>query len=144
MRISDWSSDVCSSDLFDQAILRAGAVERHAELIGAFDLPVRDEHERDVRVGGKGRGARCVAAVVVNDGQVVAGARDDALQRRDRRIRIDLRRAAAELIDVGRRTDDGDAFHAAGIERGSEETTSELQALMRISYAVFYLKKKKR
>src|SRR3546814_16759347 len=55
MRISDWSSDVCSSDL--------------------------------------------------------------ALQRRDRRIRIDLRRAAAELIDVGRRTDDGDAFHTAGIER---------------------------
>src|SRR3546814_5515946 len=39
-----------------------------------------------------------------------------------------------------------DAFHRAGIgvilDR-SEEHTSELQSLMRISYAVFFLKKKK-
>src|SRR3546814_5338812 len=32
---------------------------------------------------------------------------------------------------------------AAGMERRSEEHTSELQSLMRISYAVFCLKKKK-
>src|SRR3546814_2467429 len=35
------------------------------------------------------------------------------------------------------------AFHAAGDHDRSEEHTSELQSLMRISYAVFCLKKKK-
>src|SRR3546814_8883270 len=34
------------------------------------------------------------------------------------------------------------ALIAAGVERRSEEHTSELQSLMRISYAVFCLKKK--
>src|SRR3546814_9952543 len=34
--------------------------------------------------------------------------------------------------------------HAADDQRRSEEHTSELQSLMRISYAVFCLKKKKR
>src|SRR3546814_4492321 len=36
-----------------------------------------------------------------------------------------------------------DQFRAVGRERRSEEHTSELQSLMRISYAVFCLKKKK-
>src|SRR3546814_5834125 len=36
------------------------------------------------------------------------------------------------------------ALYARGIGRRSEEHTSELQSLMRISYAVFGLKKKKR
>src|SRR3546814_3971322 len=35
-------------------------------------------------------------------------------------------------------------FAAAGLEPRSEEHTSELQSLMRISYAVFCLKKKKK
>src|SRR3546814_6516907 len=38
---------------------------------------------------------------------------------------------------------DGAALDAAGHQRRSEEHTSELQSLMRISYAVFCLKKKK-
>src|SRR3546814_7658882 len=37
----------------------------------------------------------------------------------------------------------GRAGNAAGLSRRSEEHTSELQSLMRISYAVFCLKKKK-
>src|SRR3546814_4972604 len=36
-----------------------------------------------------------------------------------------------------------DANHVAGAQPRSEEHTSELQSLMRISYAVFCLKKKK-
>src|SRR3546814_4471167 len=36
----------------------------------------------------------------------------------------------------------GNVDHAAGRRRRSEEHTSELQSLMRISYAVFCLKKK--
>src|SRR3546814_8375731 len=38
----------------------------------------------------------------------------------------------------------GVAFFCRGVEARSEEHTSELQSLMRISYAVFCLKKKKR
>src|SRR3546814_7816724 len=48
--------------------------------------------------------------------------------------------------DIGRplgQTRDGGALLAGGVGR-SEEHTSELQSLMRISYAVFCLKKKKK
>src|SRR3546814_3833046 len=41
-------------------------------------------------------------------------------------------------------TDAGRSSHARNALRRSEEHTSELQSLMRISYAVFCLKKKKR
>src|SRR3546814_8655505 len=37
-----------------------------------------------------------------------------------------------------------DAQHRAGLHQRSEEHTSELQSLMRISYAVFCLKKQKK
>src|SRR3546814_2338194 len=55
----------------------------------------------------------------------------------------------ADLIerhnDIARRIDAGDARALLGIDDDarSEEHTSELQSLMRISYAVFCLKKKK-
>src|SRR3546814_9871622 len=45
------------------------------------------------------------------------------------------------LLDIMRRQDDRDAALAQGSHR-SEEHTSELQSLMRISYAVFCLKQK--
>src|SRR3546814_11747679 len=59
------------------------------------------------------------------------------------------------LLDVLREHEDADAGPAAadlqrgtepfvGVMRRSEEHTSELQSLMRISYAVFCLKKKKK
>src|SRR3546814_5604848 len=51
--------------------------------------------------------------------------------------------AVATGRDCG--TDDGNAFGRHGdVDRRSEEHTSELQSLMRISYAVFCLKKKKK
>src|SRR3546814_6238578 len=88
MRISDWSSDVCSSDLGEH-----GAVVEH--------------ERRDIAFGG------------------------------DRAI----------IRAVGRNL--GLEIDALVIERQpgfvrSEEHTSELQSLMRISYAVFCLKKKKK
>src|SRR3546814_5759486 len=112
MRISDWSSDVCSSDL-----LLARAPSRCRQGLGSeCSCPVRPRHRAD-------RGA---------DGA-------DA----------DLREGAAPLDR--RRADQGAcAYHRrraarkypARAAQRSEEHTSELQSLMRISYAVFCLKKK--
>src|SRR3546814_7544298 len=84
MRISDWSSDVCSSDL-------------------------RSSHRRRIRHDPESR----------NTGPLLA-----PLQSRRRRT---LPRVPRMVRSDGRR---------------SEEHTSELQSLMRISYAVFCLKKK--
>src|SRR3546814_3095432 len=99
MRISDWSSDVCSSDLLANG---------------------RDRARQNL---GRTAGGRCGAAGLVSrssaNGRSRSRERDDA----------GLRRAA--------RCD------AAAADR-SEEHTSELQSLMRISYAVFCLKKKKK
>src|SRR3546814_5953168 len=105
MRISDWSSDVCSSDL---------AVARDA-----------------VQRTGRGRGT---------------GAAGD---RRDRRLRCrthpGARRALFAVRDPARATRPADDAMVRTRRRRlgrSEEHTSELQSLMRISYAVFCLKKK--
>src|SRR3546814_6882574 len=83
MRISDWSSDVCSSDLDRRAAERAVAARRACQR-AVREKPVQPD--RAVRQG------RC---------------------------------------------------HRARLGRRSEEHTSELQSLMRISYAAFCLKKKK-
>src|SRR3546814_5044581 len=62
--------------------------------------------------------------------------------RRPRRHRPRLRRLQAERA-AGRLRPGGGARDQHRRRQGSEEHTSELQSLMRISYAVFCLKKKK-
>src|SRR3546814_2660372 len=104
MRISDWSSDVCSSDLprrRDEGLADAAAVlaaDRDVLQVGI------------ARRQAPGRRARLVVA-----GVHAAGVGIDHLR---------------QLVGVG-----------AAQFRRSEEHTSELQSLMRISYAVFCLKK---
>src|SRR3546814_4497168 len=117
MRISDWSSDVCSSDLHhedevghrrridgtararphDQADLRHHAARQHIAL----------EH----------------VGIAAKAGDTLLNARAAAVVEADHR-RPNLHRIFHHLADR------------------SEEHTSELQSLMRISYAVFCLKKK--
>src|SRR3546814_1359464 len=89
MRISDWSSDVCSSDL---------------------------------RIPG--------------DAAVNAARLGTAAERRNIGARPD------RGVDAGAVLGDGIAGDGDGRAGRSEEHTSELQSLMRISYAVFCLKKK--
>src|SRR3546814_9648742 len=105
MRISDWSSDVCSSDL--------------AEIVA--------HRLAELRLQGR------VVEHVVDELEGDAEAAAEALQRRLLRGR-----------PVGHHGADA---AGGGEQRGglrSEEHTSELQSLMRISYAVFCLKKKKK
>src|SRR3546814_9769211 len=107
MRISDWSSDVCSSDL------RVGAVVER-ELIGLAvetELSARDP----VRIAADGH-------------REIIGLVDIA-----RKVVIAEQHVGALAVAVGR---------GQRLQR-SEEHTSELQSLMRISYAVFCLNKKK-
>src|SRR3546814_3350120 len=105
MRISDWSSDVCSSDLppISQAEIGLGA---HFH-VGKFFL-ARLLERPQVRTGSAWIIATCAAG---GEGAFEGGG-----------------------VDVG----------ATIAPPRSEEHTSELQSLMRISYAVFCLKKKKK
>src|SRR3546814_4088379 len=108
MRISDWSSDVCSSDLKDAAG-RADLDDARAELVQPAHLAARFLGAVDHR-------------------------RLLAVHRR--------RQSAAVAMPAGRadRPACGDDARSRNIR--SEEHTSELQSLMRISYAGFCLKTK--
>src|SRR3546814_8036325 len=118
MRISDWSSDVCSSDLRRRLLLSriAGVAGRH---VGADRA-------------GSGRERDAIA-----------------LRARDRHAARVIERGLADLARSGKNALDllggepGTVVHAVldRPDRGrSEEHTSELQSLMRISYAVFCFK----
>src|SRR3546814_6739754 len=100
MRISDWSSDVCSSDLLNGNLLSAlsGAGLKGFEMTRHF-LNLSDA-----------------------GGDAIAAMLNDAQERKAKRAKWPKGSADADR---------------------SEEHTSELQSLMRISYAVFCLKKNK-
>src|SRR3546814_2396896 len=107
MRISDWSSDVCSSDLIEEAAQqRAGTGAPEHGVIGA-DVDRQPLHQHVHRRIGR-------------------DARAGDQEGEDGRGRIGAHGWGCTFPSPLR----------------SEEHTSELQSLMRISYAVFCLKKK--
>src|SRR3546814_18657775 len=81
MRISDWSSDVCSSDLFDRAVAADErviiGVRNLGRVIGMIERAV-------VRDLGRERGERC-GGVFVGFGQ---GGHAQALRKRERVIKL--------------------------------------------------------
>src|SRR3546814_8421653 len=101
MRISDWSSDVCSSDLGQRS-------------------PAGPDHGRRLHSSGRSRGPRGGRCRMTG----ASGPRTGLPAMR----RFDPKRLWALV-------------RKESLQR-SEEHTSELQSLMRISYAVFCLKKK--
>src|SRR3546814_6400231 len=108
MRISDWSSDVCSSDL--KGGMRSGVLsERPVTTMTSFPA---------VRSNLPPFADTCCA-------DAIAGSMTRA-PKVGRRLILKLARSLNALTAHSR----------------SEEHTSELQSLMRISYAVFCLKKK--
>src|SRR3546814_9960716 len=127
MRISVWSSDVCSSDL-----VAPGAAPPAAR---RPDARARRRAGRDPAAAGprRARDARCSRGARQQPAGP-SGAFTDAL----------ARSAPARLAGDARSVH-GDVLARRGRgRRRSEEHTSELQSLMRHSYAVFCLKKKTR
>src|SRR3546814_7321660 len=116
MRISDWSSDVCSSDL---------------RMVGSSHkwtgLPSRSSHEGDGHA--TTTSPHCRRACHYGEHRVhaiaaIAGPRNKPT-------------VAARGCSGARRAE------SVASDGRSEEHTSELQSLMRISYSVFCLKQKK-
>src|SRR3546814_8768131 len=108
MRISDWSSDVCSSDLVGDAGNLYGRLGEQAHQHGG-GLDHHAEQHRQRLIAGRQRRQ-----------DIHMGAR----------VHLSAQRNEARLQLV--------------VRLRSEEHTSELQSLMRISYAVFCLQKNNR
>src|SRR3546814_9721613 len=125
--MSDWSSDVCSSDLAAAAAARADGYPRAAS---GPRGPARGLHPHEGAVRCAGRAASAGRHTV--DGHE-RGHRAGGGRGRDDGTGGD---------GPVRGEEPGIWNRDSGIVR-SEEHTSELQSLMRISYAVFCLKKTK-
>src|SRR3546814_4937779 len=115
MRISDWSSDVCSSDLVLEALRLLGLDETAAAAAGISLY----------KIG-------CIWPLEPEGARAFVDGHEMLLVIEEKKSFIEAQ--LAELL-----------FNIAGrplLTGRSEEHTSELQSLMRSSYAVFCLKKK--
>src|SRR3546814_1402414 len=124
MRISYWSSDVCSSDL---VLLLPDRGDRDLDLVGRGNRRVQARH----LPGGR---RRALGAHLQQDGD---------RQRQDHGDGDGHHLAGPERAGVSQAQQgllEGSVHRGAGPR--SEEHTSELQSLMRISYAVFCLTQK--
>src|SRR3546814_1814798 len=120
MRISDWSLDVCSSDL------DPSAAQRRMKGPAMSVLQVRN-----VNKSFAGLRALNDVNLMIEEGSVHAIIGPNGAGK-------------STLLNcfVGRLKPDTGSVEFNGTSLRSEEHTSELQSLMRISYAVFCLKKK--
>src|SRR3546814_1875615 len=116
MRISDWSSDVCSSDLKCVGTDIAG-------------VPVRF--------------ASCVNGTHLRFSWTICSIRSVFSSRPSRPSASNTRSARCCQSGVRISPTRAGGIASDGVRNRSEEHTSELQSLMRISYAVFCLNKKK-
>src|SRR3546814_2753778 len=119
MRISDWSSDVCSSDLFFLFETENIKLQLHAGDFGFLQLD--DAPHAMLRIND----------IVTDFENGSACGHSSSFQ--------------WPCPGTGKRVNSfisGPLSRGIGLSGRSEEHTSELQSLMRISYAVFCLKKK--
>src|SRR3546814_3793320 len=129
MRISDWSSGVCSSDLQGASFVQRFDANSYLYITRAMDyFDLAQEH------GGKLANAFLDTPVRFC---VVSFTSDWLFPTAENRSIVHALNACA--ADVSFVEIASDAGHDAFLR--SEEPTSELHSLMRISYAVFCLKK---
>src|SRR3546814_5267459 len=121
MRISDWSSDVCSSDLEIVLSKQSDGQSRVDLKIGDLQIYMSDGEVMKKWLGGELGPARTKAHLGLDHFGLSVDDVDAAI------ADLELKGVQITFPPTTR----------------SEEHTSELQSLMRISYAVFCLKKKK-
>src|SRR3546814_1085347 len=134
MRISDWSSDVCSSDLPHVIARRAVDSLRDPRQPAEDVAAANDEAEFVPRLFRRGDLTRDARHRLGIDPEGRFAHQDFA------------RQLEKDAFEAGQRHGtwrNDKAGKCEGARTRSEEHTSELQSLMRISYAVFCLKKKK-
>src|SRR3546814_4687313 len=129
MRISDWSSDVCSSDLFDR--------NRNADIrAGEAEYPVLRPRRISCRKGHESLGI-CLNHKIV-DGDLDRSAIIHPLPEFQHPLDINVRRQIELRNRLFRFNEPpGDrAMHPVNLDfrDRSEKHTSELQSLMRLSY----------
>src|SRR3546814_1429531 len=131
MRISDWSSDVCSSDLAEQWQVDS----LHEEVLRLFnlDLPLKD-WAKEESIADQEIKERIAAAVKQRMAAKTANFGPEVMRGLEKQIL---------LLVLDRQWKDH-LLSLDHLRQRSEEHTSELQSLMRISYAVFCLQKKHR
>src|SRR3546814_4698780 len=127
MRISDWSSDVCSSDLISFLRAQTGGTQ-------LCDLSFAGPPSANCNAGGGG-GMNARAYLLAEATKRIL-LTDGAFGTEIQSYRLDEAAYAGALGLAKDQKGNND------ILARSEEHTSELQSLMRISYAVFCLKKK--
>src|SRR3546814_4500531 len=148
MRISDWSSDVCSSDLYHQLEplssnqhegFKTRAADTAPFLAKAHAIPITvDEFVACQRfypiVFSVGENPVPLALMGLNEGINVFVDESGKLLVDNAYVPAYVRRYPFMLARLRQDSDE--------LSLRSEEHTSELQSLMRLSYAVFCLKKK--
>src|SRR3546814_2701010 len=122
MRISDWSSDVCSSDLTKLRQPRSSRNRKRRQLT--------QSRRRELRI----------ATTTVVSRRAAARTRPRTQPNsKNLQSKVPMISSHGSFLSFHRISTNGTAA-----SKRSEEHTSELQSLMRISYAVFCLKKKKK
>src|SRR3546814_7588723 len=136
MRISDWSSDVCSSDL-----------EHIGDIVGPCPAhPLRRGHAHQAKARQFVKQLQRIATGRLISCRIGTNAllREGANHITNGRLGFSEEHKPTSLISTVQYIASSGVCCQFGDERRrSEEHTSELQSLMRISYAVFCLKKKK-
>src|SRR3546814_7200091 len=140
MRISDWSSDVCSSDLLkgtdDMLPYNAANDTLGGNFLSRINMDLREAKGWSYGASGRFQTLEHAAPYIIN-APVQADKTGPAIEA----LRTDLK---SFLTDQGITRTEFDRTVTGTIRERSEEHTSELQSHMRNSYAVLCLKTKKK
>src|SRR3546814_8757178 len=142
MRMSDWSSDVCSSDLDTIKAMTDAVIEIRLSVPQPALLELLAQPS--MAIVNKGMGWGPMRARKIGNAVLLSPV-PDPLAENPEAAEAAANDPAASIELVGTSPEGAVARFKNGYADGrSEEHTSELQSLMRISYAVFCLKKKKK
>src|SRR3546814_7399197 len=152
VRLSDWSSDVCSSDLIDltRAICPAMCRRGHGVIVNgvgyAGERPSSGYIAGSIANAGLMAMTRGLGGVSLDHGVRVVAVNPGPIE--TERLRTMHEARAARELDNPTRWRELLAHlpqgRAGTVEERTEEHTTELHYIMRISYAVLCLKKKKK